>query len=242
MKKTMLMVAILTLMIAVASCVNRGPYSGTSFSASLASGNAPLEVTFSGNSGTFDCNGYFELNYGDGQREQVTTNACREIFTRTHTYETAGTYTARLYGPISDSCDASGLCTMGQSILGTVAITVAPGQKADNTGFPPDSTLQGKTIIHTRAGDLALSYAGGNATLAGTLRRATPCVDWQITATVMESYPEQVIFDVHDASTAQVCIQVLGEPQHVSAAVQVSGKAAFTVLFEEEEVFRGTLS
>ncbi|HII65710.1 TPA: hypothetical protein HA295_02970 [Candidatus Woesearchaeota archaeon] len=238
MKKAIILtVVIFGLAVVLSSCAT-----DAAFSASQTSGDSPLEVTFAARGGF----SMATVDFGDRSETQAIEipdgNCLASTCQVTHRYASPGTYTARLYGPMRDSCDASGLCTMGQPILGTVKIEVTSGQKAGNTGSLPDSSSENKTLIHTRAGDLTLSYAGGNATLAGTLGRSTPCVDWQITAQVMESYPEQVIFDVHDASTAQVCIQMLGEPQQVSAAVQVSEKAVFTVLFEEEEVFRGTLS
>lgn len=96
--------------------------------------------------------------------------------------------------------------------------------------------------IKTRAGDLVLSYQNGIASLEGTLQRSTPCVNWQIASRVMESFPEQVIFEINDASTAQMCIQVLGEPQEVSSSVEVFAQASYRVLFRGEEVFSGQLS
>jgi hypothetical protein len=66
-------------------------------------------------------------------------------------------------------------------------------------------------------------------------------VNWRIDAVVMESYPEQVRFSIEDISTAEVCIQMLGEPQEVSASVEVSEDALYTILFQEETVFEGQL-
>ena len=206
-------------------------YPGAWFSASPTYGSAPLEVTFSGNSGTFDCNGYFELDYGDGNREDVTTKTCNESFTRRHTYATAGTYTARL-GPV---------CFEGCLPVGTVTIMVSQGQGTDNSGHSDTSVGSRRASIFTRAGDLILSYADGNVTLSGTLQRSTPCVDWKITVSILESFPEQVIFDIEDGSTAEMCIQVLGEPQGVYATHQASENALFTVRFQGEELFEGTL-
>ena len=105
-----------------------------------------------------------------------------------------------------------------------------------------DGSYEPKANIKTRAGDLTLSYADGKSTLIGVLQRSTPCVNWQIQSRVMESFPEQVVFEITDESTAQMCIQVLGEPQEVSSSVEVSAQASFRVLFEGEEVFSGQLS
>ncbi len=98
-----------------------------------------------------------------------------------------------------------------------------------------------RTFISTRAGDLALGYVDGKAILQGTLQRSTPCVNWQIDSTVMESFPEQVRFSIADKSTAEMCIQILGEPQQVYAEAKVSEQAKITVLFKEEVVFEGQL-
>ncbi len=103
---------------------------------------------------------------------------------------------------------------------------------------PPSAS---SALIKTRAGDLTLSYANGQATLAGILQRSTPCVDWKIKSKVMERFPEQVIFEVQDISTAQMCIQMLGEPQDVKESVNVSGQASFRVLFGGEGIFSGQL-
>ena len=98
-----------------------------------------------------------------------------------------------------------------------------------------------RTVIQTRAGDLSLGYADGKVTLQGTLQRSTPCVNWQIDAIVMESFPEQVQFSIMDKSTAEMCVQVLGKPQDVYAEAQVSEQSKITVLFKEETVFDGQL-
>jgi hypothetical protein len=109
-----------------------------------------------------------------------------------------------------------------------------PGQKEQIT--PPYQSL-----VRTRAGDLTLSYAVGDVTLSGTLQRSTPCVNWKITSRVMGSFPEQVVFEVEDASTAEMCVQMLGEPKEVSESASVSKQATIRVLFEGEEVFSGVL-
>ncbi len=111
----------------------------------------------------------------------------------------------------------------------------------ENPSEIPQDTKGLRTIVNTRAGDLTLSYVDGKAILQGTLDRSTPCVNWQIDAIIMESFPEQVRFSIEDKSTAEMCIQVLGEPQEVKAEAQVSEQAKITVLFEEEIAFEGQL-
>jgi hypothetical protein len=111
----------------------------------------------------------------------------------------------------------------------------------ENPNETPKDTKGLRTIINTRMGDLTLSYVEGKAILQGTLDRSTPCVNWQVDTLIAESYPEQVRFSVVDKSTAEMCIQVLGEPQEVYAEAQVSEQARITVLFREETVFEGQL-
>jgi hypothetical protein len=117
------------------------------------------------------------------------------------------------------------------------------GQNAPKNGQSniPDETKGLRTIINTKVGDLFLSYANGKVILQGTLQRSTPCVNWQVDTVIMESYPEQVRFSIEDKSTAEMCIQVLGEPQDVYAEAAVSEEARITVLFEEEIVYEGQL-
>lgn len=117
-----------------------------------------------------------------------------------------------------------------------------PNQTPEDKVVDPSQETKGlRTFISTRMGDLTLSYADGKAILQGTLQRSTPCVNWQVDTLIAESFPEQVRFSVVDKSTAEMCIQVLGEPQQVYAEAQVSEQARITVLFREETVFEGQL-
>jgi hypothetical protein len=68
--------------------------------ASPTSGAAPLTTTFSGivNSGAQCNSGPYSLNFGDGQTVAVTVAGCSATsYSVPHTYQTAGSYTARLY-------------------------------------------------------------------------------------------------------------------------------------------------
>lgn len=113
--------------------------------------------------------------------------------------------------------------------------------KRVNTQQPLNEENQTKkaseAIINTQAGYLTLRYRDGKAELSGTLQRSTPCVNWQVKSIVMESYPEQVRFEIYDASTSQMCVQMLGEPQAISSSVGVSADASYKVYFEDELVF-----
>ena len=95
-------------------------------SATPTSGNAPLSVTFSaiGTTGS-----EYVIEYGDGAHsEGLFPLACQNIYgcpmSATHTYTTAGTYTAILspYIPCLYS-NSSPLCMVPMQGLGTVTIT-----------------------------------------------------------------------------------------------------------------------
>jgi acyl-CoA synthetase (AMP-forming)/AMP-acid ligase II len=124
-----------------------------------------------------------------------------------------------------------------------IAAACAPQEPlSDNQKGDSQTDAKGlRTIINTRMGDLSLSYANGKAILEGTLQRSTPCVNWQVNTIVMESFPEQVRFSIEDKSTAEMCVQVLGEPQSIHSEASVSEEARITILFREETVFEGQI-
>ena len=112
----------------------------------------------------------------------------------------------------------------------------------DKTSETPQDTKGLRIMVQTRAGELALSYVNDTAILQGTLQRSTPCVDWQVdTDVTIESSPGSVRFSIEDKSTAEMCVQVLGEPQEVFASVRASPDARYMVLFRGEPVFEGNL-
>jgi hypothetical protein len=92
--------------------------------------------------------------------------------------------------------------------------------------------------IATRAGELVLSYKDGRARLEGILQRGTPCVWWEIRIRREKDLVEFIIFD---KNKTQVCIQVIGEPQEVTAVSPASENTRYRVIFGDEEVFFGTL-
>lgn len=109
---------------------------------------------------------------------------------------------------------------------------------------PAQQQLRGSQKIETRVGTLTLSYQNGTATLSGTLMRVTPCVDWQIVAAISMSFPTSAVqFRVSDKNRAATCIQVIGEPQFITAsAAAVVEKTTYTVMFEDEVVYAGGLT
>ena len=98
-------------------------------------------------------------------------------------------------------------------------------------------------IITTRAGDLKLKYENGKATLSGALSRSTPCVDWQIIYGETSNIhpPKSVEFNIFNKNKDVICIQVLGEPQNISAELTATEETHYTVKLEDEVVFTGTL-
>lgn len=77
-----------------------GQQSGDTFSASPASGGAPLSVTFTGlvNSGSVCNAGPYSINFGDGQTATIQVSGCTpNTYSVTHVYTEAGAYAARMY-------------------------------------------------------------------------------------------------------------------------------------------------
>ena len=92
------------------------PATVDSLSGSPSSGSAPLTVSFRGTinaSGSCNINSYL-LDFGDGQTAPVAPNGCApSLFSATHAYTRAGTYTAKLIR------DAGGVQ------VGTMTVTVS---------------------------------------------------------------------------------------------------------------------
>src|SRR3989344_5378889 len=75
-----------------------------------------------------------------------------------------------------------------------------------------------KTSIRSKVsgdfGELELEYESGALKLSGKLARANPCVDWKVETVAAKDMPSSSItFNITKRSTAEVCIQVLGEPK-----------------------------
>ncbi|MDP2648560.1 MAG: hypothetical protein Q8P19_01530, partial [bacterium] len=110
------------------------PASGT-MSASVASGNAPLAVTFTGKvkDSSLCEGGTYRLAYGDGQANNITTSAgpCTQTpFTFSHQYSSTGIYTAILTAPSGET-------------LATKTIVVQPPPTPEYSYNPPTLQLSG---------------------------------------------------------------------------------------------------
>jgi hypothetical protein len=102
--------------------------------------------------------------------------------------------------------------------------------------------LAAEQTIGTRVGSLILEYRNGFATLRGTLFRPTPCVDWQIEIGGKSDFsPSLVTFNIYDKNKGQVCIQIIGQPQSITAKTPASPETTYEVLLEDEVVFSGKL-
>lgn len=108
--------------------------------------------------------------------------------------------------------------------------------------MPIKEPLTAERIIVTRAGTLTLRFDRNKVTLEGTLNRGTPCVDWQVRISAPNNTQELffLVFD-RNAFSDLACIQVVAEPQHIYAEATASHLTRYSVIFEEEEQFRGTL-
>ena len=169
-----------------------GPPSPT-LSASPKSGQAPLAVSFTvRDDGT---SGGYQLNFGDGATTSVAADSgiCAESFpmqctyTKSHTYSSAGTYTATLSRHVGGPSGP-------EQLLGTQTITVS-----GTTGGPSISGVSGPTSLSVAqsgtwtvnatapAGNLSYSVIWGdevvaeNASLSGAI---------QSTATFTHSYAQ----------------------------------------------------
>ena len=97
-----------------------------------------------------------------------------------------------------------------------------------------------KRIVNDKA-DLKLVHKDGTLTLSGKLMRSTPCVDWKVETVATKDMPSSnVTFNLTKKSTAEVCVQVLGEPQEVSVKIpNVSASASVKINLEGEVVYSG---
>lgn len=131
------------------------------------------------------------------------------------------------------------------ALVGLAAI-YAPYAPKPERGAPnaPENPADGvySRTIPTSYGNLTLRYENGATTLSGTLSRGTPCIDWRARASASGSNPPTAIqFDVDPVSTADVCIQVEGAPQAVTASTPAAANARYVIRVRNEIVFSGTL-
>jgi len=167
-------------------CVG-GNSSGISFSASPQSGQVPLSVSFT-ITGIQSQGGYL-VSFGDGSTGGVnvlTPGSCvaggsctNTIFGVTHTYATAGTYTATLSG--NNTSYGSTVVTVNGTVSGS-AVTIDQSSLTTSSGQPTiTGTVSGQSglwvLIGTVGGgenDTALmSTSLGNVIISGNTWRAT---------------------------------------------------------------------
>lgn len=78
-------------------------------------------------------------------------------------------------------------------------------------------------------------YIDGVHTIVGELAMPTPCDLLDTSATVAESYPEQITFNFDVINNAEFCAQVV-TPQRFKISASASEEATFTAVFEGREV------
>ena len=126
------------------------------------------------------------------------------------------------------------------------------GESYPRQCFAPDKTFVEETgkiskTIDTGKGELKLAYDpgyGGRAILSGKLYRSTPCVNWEIMITSTKDMPtSQVNININSKNTAEVCIQVVGEPQEISEKIMsVSENTNYRISVNSKEVFSGKIN
>jgi PKD repeat protein len=121
--------AVIQLVSTLSVTVNSGTTNQPTLSASPASGTAPLAVTF-GASG-LPSGGSYSVNFGDGTAAQLVVGGCTNsypnpscFYQAQHTYQNAGTYTAKIYNNLAD-------CSTNSCSLATTAVTVS-GSNTNN--------------------------------------------------------------------------------------------------------------
>jgi PKD repeat protein len=136
--------------------VGSGMTTGVSFTASPTSGGVPLTVQFTATApqGTTLGN---TVNFGDGSTGTLgvvpVCSSCNEEGVVSHTYASAGTYTATLTSNLC-ACPANGICNCPNiPILGTAMITVTTTSTNPNIqqlNAPGSVTLQANGIAEIR--------------------------------------------------------------------------------------------
>ena len=120
-------------------------------------------------------------------------------------------------------------------------VDLTNGQEDDGGDETATTTVSATARVRTRLGELTLSLTNDTLTLEGRLLRPTPCVDWQVEveAEGRADEPSRLEFRVVDKNRGALCIQVLGEPQRISATAKASADTRIEVFLEDDEVFEG---
>lgn len=142
--------------------VGSGSTSGAYMTASPQSGSAPLTVTFNGVAGGCNPTGYY-IFYGDGTSDYITIGSygCNQSFTRTHTYQNSGTFTATLRDSAQNNTLQSLSITVGNGVSGSLSAS-------------PSSGTHPLQVLFTGTGNSA-TYSGGVVILFGDGSAASFC-------------------------------------------------------------------
>jgi len=104
--------------------------------------------------------------------------------------------------------------------LGRTELQAPEEQPQDGTTPPATSTIPG----FVERIDAKHFFINGEHTFAGTIELPTPCHLLQVDASVLESYPEQVVLDFTVLNNAEMCPQVI-TPQRFKVSVSASKQA-----------------
>ncbi len=108
---------------------------------------------------------------------------------------------------------------------------------------PTPSPIRRSRTVTTQYGDLLLAvHNDGTARLTGELFRSTPCISWDGDVISTLSFPPtDVNFSFTRAETAEVCIQVLGEPYTVNLMSSSGPDTTFAVSINGETIWSGKM-
>lgn len=104
----------------------------------------------------------------------------------------------------------------------TVTSDVLPESTASSTNDIPYSSITRIDATHF--------FINGEHTLVGSIIMPTPCEVVEVSSTVAESMPEQVLLDFSIINTAEMCAQVLTE-QRFSVTFSASAEADISGVF-----------
>ncbi len=105
-----------------------------------------------------------------------------------------------------------------------------------------DTSATFRKSFRTIAGEMFLTFENGKIILTGSLKRANPCIKWQTEVTSSQDISgPNAAFKINQHSTADICIQVLGEPQEIKAETPAAPDAEITVTLESKVVFSGKI-
>lgn len=145
-----------------------------SFSASPTFGTAPLAVAFSVNAVTgYDISG-FSIDFGDGQTGNPQTiycfaTPCNPAMTASHTYSSAGTYTAKLMYQPPYYCPPGNYCAQmmpAPQVIETATVTVSGATGQYNVSAYPTSGFTPLTVtfsVNNYGGQYAVDFGDGTS-------------------------------------------------------------------------------